>query len=466
MIHPVILSGGSGSRLWPLSREHHPKQLLALLGERTLLQDTALRLNGMADVASPIVVCNAQYRFLIAEQMRTIDKMPCTILLEPAGRNTAPALTMAALRVARDDPDGLLLAMPADHAMRDPASFRAAVQRAAVYAAHGRLVTFGIVPTHAETGYGYIRSGGNGEVVEFVEKPDQTRAAAFCASGDYLWNSGLFLVHVRLWLEELGRLRPDILAACEDAMAHAHSDGDFVRIGASFAETPSESIDYAVMEHTDRATVVPLDAGWSDIGAWPALWELGDRDGDGNVIRGEVFTVNARDNLLMAEHRLVGAVGVSDIVVIETKDAVLVADRRQAQDVKQLVAKLKGLGRSECATSSRVWRPWGCYETMDIGPRFQVKRIMVKPKAALSMQMHYHRAEHWIVVAGTARVTRGDEEFVLSENQSTYIPLGTRHRLENPGLVPLEMIEVQSGAYLGEDDITRFEDLYNRSGHE
>lgn len=461
-LHPIVLCGGSGSRLWPLSRDEHPKQLLPLLGERSLLQETVLRLEGLADVAAPVVVSNAQYRFLIAEQMREIGKMPCALLLEPAGRNTAPALTLAALRVLATDPEALLLAMPADHAMTDAAGFRAAVGAALELAAAGRLVTFGVVPDAPETGYGYIRRSAGGEVAEFVEKPDLARAEAFLASGDYLWNSGLFLMRATRWIEELRRYRPDILQACEAAITSGRQDYDFFHVGACFQDCPGESIDYAVMEHTGAASVVPLAAGWSDVGAWDALWDIGAKDEHGNMVRGDVVTQGSRDNLIVADNRLVAVLGVHDLVVVETKDAVLVAHRARAQEVKELVARLKAMARSECTTPSRVWRPWGFYESLDNGARFQVKRIMVRPGAALSLQMHHHRAEHWVVVKGTARVVRDHEQFLITENQSTYIPVGVRHRLENPGLIPLEMIEVQSGGYLGEDDITRFEDIYRR----
>ncbi len=461
-LHPVILCGGNGSRLWPLSRDQHPKQLLALLSGRTLLQDTALRLETVPEVAPPVIVGNREYRFLIAEQMREIGRMPCTLLLEPEGRNTAPALTLAALRVLATDPEAVLLAMPADHAVQNEEAFRAAVTGALPKALAGRLVTFGVVPDRAETGYGYIRRGADDEIQEFIEKPDAERAQALAASGDCLWNSGVFLVAARVWLQELGRHRPDILAACERAFGHSREDGDFVHIDSTFRTCPGESIDYAVMEHTAVGSVVPLAAGWSDVGAFGALWDLGARDADGNVARGDVVALDAHDNLLIAEGRLLAALGVRDLIVIETKDAVLVADRRSSQSVKDLVARLKDRGRRECLTPSRVWRPWGFYETVDHGPRFQVKRLMVRPGAALSLQMHHHRAEHWVVVRGTARITRGDEEFLLSENQSAYIPLGVRHRLDNPGLIPLEIIEVQSGSYLGEDDIVRFADRYRR----
>ncbi len=461
-LHPIILCGGSGSRLWPLSRDHHPKQLLPLFGTRSLLQETVLRLEGLADLGAPVIVSNAEYRFLIAEQMREIGKSPCPLLLEPVGRNTAPALTLAALRILAADPDGMLLAMPADHAMTDAEGFRKAVGDALAHAARGQLVTFGVVPDAPETGYGYIRRAAGFAIGEFVEKPDLARAESFLASGEYLWNSGIFLMRASRWIEELRRLRPDILEACEASMTQGRQDYDFFHVGKCFEDCPSESIDYAVMEKTEQGSVVPLAAGWSDVGAWGALWQIGAKDCDGNVVRGDVVTHASEDNLIMADGRLVAAVGVRDLILIETKDAVLVAHRSRAQEVKELVSRLKGMGRSECTTPNRVWRPWGFYETLDSGTRFQVKRIMVRPGAALSLQMHHHRAEHWVVVKGTARVVRDHEEFLVTENQSTYIPVGVRHRLENPGLIPLEMIEVQSGSYLGEDDIKRFEDIYRR----
>lgn len=461
-LHPIILCGGTGSRLWPLSRDEHPKQLLSLMGGRTLLQETALRMDGVPDVSTAFVVSNAQYRFLIAEQMREIGKLPCPLLLEPVGRNTAPALTIAALKVLAEGGDALLLAMPADHAVKDRIAFQGAIEKAIPRAVEGRLVTFGVVPDRPETGYGYIRRGPEDKIVEFVEKPDAKRAARYLAAGDYLWNSGLFLMRATVWVDELRRYRPDILAACERALVEGREDHDFIHIGPCFDDCPSESIDYAVMERTGLGAVIPLAAGWSDVGAFGALWELGDKDESGNVVRGDVVALGSQDNLLIAESRLVAAVGVHNLIVVETKDAVLVADRTSPQSVKDLVLKLKGLARSECVAPSRVWRPWGFYEALDSGARFQVKRIMVRPQAALSLQMHHHRAEHWVVVKGTARVVRGDEEFLVTENQSTYIPVGVRHRLENPGIIPLEMIEVQSGSYLGEDDITRFEDRYRR----
>ncbi len=479
-IYPVILSGGAGTRLWPLSREHYPKQLLALVGEQTMLQQTASRLDGMPNIQAPIVVSNEEHRFLVAEQLRQLNKTPQAIILEPVGRNTAPALTLAALALMKSDPDAIMLVMPADHVVQDNEAFQMAVQHGAGFAEQNQLVTFGVVPTGPETGYGYIRKGAPVDmqgvakgsatafrVSAFVEKPDQLKARQYIDSGEYLWNSGIFMMRISVWLQELTRHRPDIAKACARAYEQGKADADFYRVDkASFTQGPSDSIDYAVMEKTDRATVVPLDAGWSDVGAWPALWEVSARDSDGNVLQGDVMAHQTRNTLLIAQHRFVAVVGLQDVIVVETADAVLVAHKDQAQDVKTIVSRLKDAKRSEHISHRKVYRPWGCYEGVDAGERFQVKRITVNPGAALSLQMHHHRAEHWIVVTGTARVTRGDEVFLLTENQSTYIPLGTKHRLENPGAMPLEMIEVQSGGYLGEDDIVRFEDKYNRDSNQ
>lgn len=462
-IYPIILCGGAGTRLWPLSREHHPKQLLALTGGRTFLQDTACRLDGVDGIGQPLIVCNEEYRFLVTAQLREVGKTAAHILLEPVGRNTAPALTLAALALVQDGQDPVMLAMPADHVIRDPAQFHAAVGRAARLARAGHLVTFGIKPTHPETGYGYIKQGKDNDVAAFVEKPDLAKAQAYLASGEYLWNSGVFMMRARVWLDELGKQRPDILAACEGVHRGAHRDGEFVRMPkALMAQCPADSIDYAVMEKTARAKVVALDAGWSDVGAWAALWQVCPQDAQGNVVLGDVCAHQVKNSLLVSRHRLLAAVGVDDLVVIETADAVLVARKDQTQDVKAVVETLKRGAREEYKHHRRVDRPWGYYETVDTGERFQVKRILVNPGAALSLQMHHHRAEHWVVVKGTAKVTRGEEILVLSENQSTFIPLGMQHRLENPGHSPLEIIEVQSGGYLGEDDIVRFEDKYNR----
>lgn len=468
-IYPVILSGGAGTRLWPLSREHYPKPLLPLISQQSLLQDTACRLDGMSDVSDPLFVCNEEHRFLLAEQVHQLGKKPAAIILEPEGRNTAPALTIAALQLAERDPEAVMVVMPADHVIPDRVAFQQAVQSAAALAAAGNLVTFGVVPDRPETGYGYINKGapldGGGayRVDRFVEKPDQRTAQRYLDSGDYLWNSGIFVLGAKTWLDEMARYRPDILDACRAAGAGMSADQDFQRVDkAAFLACPSDSIDYAVMEKTDRAAVLPLDAAWSDVGAWSSVLDIKERDAAGNVVQGDVLMHDTRNSLLMAEQRCVAAVGLDNMIVVETADAVLVAHRDKAQQVKEIVTQLKASQRTETKTHRKVYRPWGAYEGIDTGSRFQVKRLTVKPGASLSLQMHHHRAEHWIVVTGTARVTRGDEVFLLSENQSTYIPLGVQHRLENPGAIPLEIIEVQSGSYLGEDDIVRFEDIYDR----
>lgn len=477
-LQPVILSGGAGTRLWPLSRSAYPKQFLPLVDrDVTLLQATAARLDGLVgvDLAAPIVVCNEAHRFLVAEQLRASGHPADRILLESIGRNTAPALTLAALAAVDEGADPVLIAMPADHAVGDLAAFRAAVAAGLPLAADRAVVTFGIVPTAPETGFGYIRKGaevGAGPACRlhgFAEKPDAATAERYLASGEYLWNSGIFMLRATRWLELLGRFRPDMLQAVQSAWQDRTADMDFCRASpAGFAACPSDSIDYAVMEPLAAAqdspvVVIPLEAGWSDIGAWSALWAVSEHDLQGNAVHGDVFAHDAHGNLLHAQSRMLAAVGVHGLIVVETADAVLVADQSRAQDVKAVVEHLKAGGRRESNLHRRVHRPWGSYEGMDQGERFQVKRLTVHPGAALSLQMHHHRAEHWIVVSGTARVTRGEEVFLLTENQSTYIPLGTRHRLENPGTIPLEIIEVQSGSYLGEDDIVRFEDVYKRS---
>jgi mannose-1-phosphate guanylyltransferase/mannose-6-phosphate isomerase len=473
MLTPVILSGGAGTRLWPLSRELYPKQLLALTGERTMIQQTALRLEGLS-AAGPVVVCNEAHRFLVAEQLRQLGVDPQAIVLEPAGRNTAPAIALAAhaaLKAAapKAATDPLLLVLPADHVIRDVPAFHKAVQAALDAAQQGQLVTFGIVPTSPETGYGYIHrgaaSGAVYRIARFVEKPSTAVAKEFVASGDYYWNSGMFLFGARRYLEELRRLAPGIASACAAAFAAAKADLDFTRIDQQlFDACPSDSIDYAVMEKTSAAVVVPLAAGWSDVGSWAALHEASEPDAHGNVSRGDVICEDSEGCYLYSESRLVAAVGLKDHVVVETKDAVLVAPRSRVQDVKKLVFRLKERGRYEHSLHREVFRPWGSYDSIENGPRFQVKRLKVKPGAVLSLQLHHHRAEHWIVVSGTARITRGDEVYLLEENQSTYIPIGVRHRIENPGKIPLHIIEVQSGSYLGEDDIVRFEDHYGRKG--
>ncbi len=475
---PVILSGGSGTRLWPLSREKHPKQLLSLISEDTLLQATVRRMDGLANVEllAPLVVCNEEYRFVIAEQLRLMDKKG-SILLEPTGRNTAPALTLAALAAMQDGNDPVLLVMPSDHVIVDIGSFQAVVLKGMRQAIDGVIVTFGITPDAPETGYGYIQSG---EVIDhdnavhsiarFVEKPDLSTAQSYLDAGTYLWNSGLFMMRASVWLAAIEKCRADILTNCRAAWTQGSVDGEFLRVDkAIFEQCPKDSIDYAVMEQLTTnnselptGVVIPLSAGWSDVGAWDSLWQVLPKDNVGNVARGDVVLNNCNNTLVISESRLVACVGIDDMVVVETPDAILVVHKDKTQDVKHIVDGLKDKGRSEGHLHRKVFRPWGWYDGVDFGERFQVKRIVVKPGAALSLQMHHHRTEHWIVVRGTARVTRGDEIFLVSENESTYIPIGTQHRLENPGCVPLEMIEVQSGSYLGEDDIVRFDDIYGR----
>ena len=464
-LQAVLLSGGSGTRLWPLSREAYPKQFLPLVGEDTMLQATWRRVAPVAG-AAPIVVAGEDHRFLVAEQLRQVGVAAASILLEPVGRNTAPAIAAAALQAMTDGGDPLLLVLPSDHVVRDAEAFRAAVQEASAAADAGALVTFGIVPTAPETGFGYIQAqAGEGvrKVLRFVEKPDATTAQSYLDAGGYYWNSGMFLFRASRYLEELARFRADILDGARAAFDAARRDGDFIRLAAdAFAATPAESIDYAVMERTDAAMVLPVDIGWNDVGSWAALWDVAERDADGNARIGDVIAVDSRNSYAHAR-RLVALVGVDDLVVVETDDAVLVARKDRVQLVKEVVARLKGEQRSQAALHREVHRPWGSYDSVDVGASFQVKRIKVKPGAALSLQSHAHRAEHWIVVSGTARVTRDDDVFELHANQSTYIPIGAKHRLENPGRDVLELIEVQSGDYLGEDDIVRYEDVYGRS---
>lgn len=468
-ILPVVMAGGSGTRLWPLSRELYPKQFLKLDGDFTMLQATINRLQGLV-CAQPLVICHEDHRFLVAEQLRHLGKLAHNIILEPAGRNTAPAIALAALtalQTAGEVEDPLLLVLAADHVIRDEAAFTASVQQAILHAEAGKLVTFGIVPTHAETGFGYIRRcaehNGAFSVEQFVEKPDTLTAERYLASGEYYWNSGMFLFRASRFLAELKAFRPDIYQACQQAVGIINPDLDFVRVDkAAFLACPSDSIDYAVMEKTADAVVVPMAAGWSDVGSWSSLWDISDKDEVGNVLHGDVITHNCQSNYVFAETGLVSLVGVNNLVVVQTKDAVLVTDQRQVQDVKKIVETLKASGRSEHQLHREVYRPWGKYDSIDRGARYQVKRITVKPGEKLSIQMHHHRAEHWIVVSGTARVTNGDKTILLTENESTYIPVGVVHALENPGKMPLEMIEVQSGSYLGEDDIVRFEDRYGR----
>jgi mannose-1-phosphate guanylyltransferase / mannose-6-phosphate isomerase len=466
---PVILSGGAGTRLWPLSREMYPKQLLALTGKQTMLQDTVNRLRAIAGAMPPIVVCNEAHRFTVAEQIHALDVHPSAILLEPAGRNTAPAVALAALKAMAIDPEATLVVAPADHVIRDVRKFQQAANIAVGLAQHDKLITFGIVAHSPETGYGYIRRGeGTGPaypVAQFIEKPPLDVAQQFVATGDYYWNSGMFVFKASRYLAELSSFAPDILAACTAAFQSAQSDLDFVRVDkAEFIKCRSESIDYAVMEKTKDALVLPLDVGWSDVGSWSSLFDALPADEDGNVLQGDVLVFDTQDCYVHSTSRLVAAVGMDNHIIVETKDAILVAPKDRVQDVKDLVAKIKKSGRSESALHREVFRPWGSYDSIDSGERFQVKRLTVKPGGVLSLQMHHHRAEHWIVVQGAARITRNDETFLLAENESTYIPVGATHRIENPGKVPLHIIEVQSGSYLGEDDIVRFEDNYGRKG--
>ena len=473
-IIPVIMSGGNGSRLWPQSRSLYPKQFLPLVNEQTMLQNTVFRLDGLSSVSTPLVIANEEHRFLVAEQFRQIGRKASAIILEPVGRNTAPAVALAALKAQTisEEKDLLLLVLAADHVIQDVKAFHHAVEAALPAARDGKLVTFGIVPAHPETGYGYIKASieliNNSEQVapveQFVEKPNLETAQDYLTSGNYYWNSGMFLFKASRYLEELKQFRPDILEACEKAMAVQDADLDFVRLDeAAFKACPDESIDYAVMEKTTDAMVVPLDAGWSDVGSWSSLADISETDESDNSILGDVLLQDTRNTYVRSEKRLIATIGVEDLIITESDDAILVAHKDRVQDVKKVVERLKAENRSEAKLHRKVYRPWGAFDSIDMGDRFQVKRITVKPGAQLSLQMHHHRAEHWIVVKGTALVTNGDQEILLTENQSTYIPIGTVHRLENPGKFDLEMIEVQSGGYLGEDDIVRFEDTYGRA---
>jgi mannose-1-phosphate guanylyltransferase/mannose-6-phosphate isomerase len=470
MIHPVILSGGSGTRLWPMSRTLYPKQLLTLLGRESLLQQTVRRIAERETFAPPLLVANEEHRFIIAEQLREIAVVPRALLLEPVGRNTAPAACIAALALTETEPDPLMLLMPSDHTIGDVDAFVDAIGRAAAAAEAGALVSFGIAPERAETGYGYIRRDGELDgvkgvfaVAEFVEKPGPDQAKKYIESGEHSWNSGIFLFPARVYLDELERLRPDMVAACRQALATAQRDSDFIRLGKdAFSTCAADSIDYAVMEHTRRAAVVPVSMGWRDVGSWDALWEMGSKDQHGNSLEGNVVAEETRNCYLRSEAGLIAAIGIEDLVVVATDDAVMVAPRNRTQEVRKLVARLVRDRRDEADALPTVHRPWGSFKSLHNGHRVQVKHILVKPGGKLSLQMHHHRAEHWIVVQGTAKIVRGEQEMMLTEDQSTYIPLGTAHRLENPGKIPLHLIEVQSGSYLGEDDIVRLEDSYGR----
>ncbi len=472
-VHPVILSGGVGTRLWPMSRVLQPKQLLPLTTDRSMLQETVARVAGPG-YAAPTIVCNREHRFVIAEQMRELGVTPAAIILEPVGRNTAPAVTVAALRLAAVDPEAIMLVLPSDHVVGDAGRFDRAIATAVMAARRDALITFGIPPTGPETGYGYIERGapwddlpGVYRIERFVEKPDAAVAAAFAADRRYAWNSGMFVFAVASFLDEVTRLKPDLVAGCRQALGQAVTDLDFLRLDdEAFAAIESISVDYAVMEGTARGAVLPADIGWSDVGSWSMLWEIGDHDPDGNVVVGDVMTLDVRNSYLRSDGRLVAAIGVENLVVVATDDTVLIVPRERSQDVKRIVAEIEANGRTEHYVHTRVFRPWGWFRSIHDGPRFQVKEIVVQPGHRLSRQIHYHRAEHWVVVSGTARVSREDDTFLLTEDQSTYIPHNVRHSLENPGKIPLRMIEVQSGSYLGEDDVVRLEDPYGRAAVE
>jgi mannose-1-phosphate guanylyltransferase/mannose-6-phosphate isomerase len=473
LIVPVILSGGSGTRLWPLSRSAYPKQFLSLIDKDSLFQKTLQRITPIPEIMPALIVCNEEHRFMVAEQLRQKSMISSGIMLEPAGRNTAPAIACAAFHAMKQHQEALLLVMPSDHVIADNLSYIKAMEKGVQAAESGKLATFGIVPSKPETGYGYILKGPQAalrevfSVEEFVEKPNLETAQSYLASGEYLWNSGMFAFRADIYLKELEKYRPDIYQAASEAYTKCVTDMDFLRLDEeAFLACPSDSIDYAVMEKTDRSVVVPMDVGWSDIGSWSALSEVSTpgagSDSEGNVFLGDVFSKDVTNSYIRSENRMIAGIGLTNLIVVETADAVLVADKSHAQDVKEIVERLKASGRYEHHTHVRVYRPWGRYETVDESTRFKVKRIVVNPGASLSLQKHHHRAEHWVVVKGTAKITKGDEVLLLTEDQSIYIPLGTRHRLENPGLIPLEIIEVQTGSYLGEDDIERYSDEYGR----
>jgi len=472
MIIPVILAGGSGTRLWPLSRQHYPKQLLKLFGDKTMLQQTLLRLVGVPNLAAPIVVCNEEHRFMVAEQLHEIGHADASIILEPMARNTAPALALAALHASTISPNAVLLVLSADHMIRNVNEFQAKVAVAVDAARLGRLATFGVQPTCPETGYGYIKTtitksdsvSGFFPVEQFVEKPDLQTAQHYLDAGCYFWNSGMFVFRSDVFLQELREQSADVVIAAEKAKGKSVQDLDFIRVDRdAFAVAPNISIDYALMEKSANVVCVPLDAGWSDVGDWKSFWELSDKDASGNSLIGDSIDIGSTDTLVFSQDKLVATLGVSNLMIINTPDAVLVADKSQAQQVKSIITQIQKQKRSEHLQHREIYRPWGCFDAIDDGDRYQVNRIRVKPGGSLSLQLHHHRAEHWIVVKGTALVQKGDETMLLSENESTYIPVGTKHRLSNPGKIPLEIVEVQSGSYLEEDDVIRYEDSYGRS---
>ncbi|EJU9807448.1 TPA: mannose-1-phosphate guanylyltransferase/mannose-6-phosphate isomerase [Escherichia coli] len=470
MLLPVIMAGGTGSRLWPMSRELYPKQFLRLYGQRSMLQETVLRLDDV-DAREPVVICNQEHRFLVAEQLRQINKLSHNIILEPVGRNTAPAIALATLSAIENGDDPILLVLAADHIINNKLAFHQAIKSAFKFALQGRLVTFGIVPTGPETGYGYIHRGQEEtldeqiayQVSRFVEKPNKETAESYIASGEYYWNSGMFMFRAKKYLEELEKFRPDILDACKAAIQGCEESDEFIKVDRDlFIACPDESVDYAVMEKTTDAVVVGLDADWSDVGSWSALWEVSPKDDKGNVLTGDTFLHNANNCYINTDEKLIAAIGVDDLVIINTKDAVLVVNKDQVQDVKKVVEYLKANHRSEYKRHREIYRPWGRCDVVVQTERFNVNRITVKPGAAFSMQMHHHRTEHWVILSGTGEVTIKDHKFLLTENQSTFIPIGAQHRLENPGKIPLELLEIQSGSYLGDDDIIRIKDQYGR----
>lgn len=471
-VYPTIMAGGTGSRLWPLSRETYPKQFIRLCGQYSMLQDTINRLDAIDNLGSPLIISNEEYRFVVAEQLREINQLSNNIILEPLGRNTAPAIALAALQIIKHDPNGILLVLAADHIINDDAAFCSTVNQAVTYAEQEKLVTFGVEPTYPETGYGYIKkgqqTGDKGFIVEkFVEKPNQKLAQEYLNTKDYLWNSGIFLFKASVYLEQLKLHRPNIFEKCQQAMHNTEQDKDFIRIDKEiFSQCKAESVDYAVMEQTNDAIVVPLNSDWSDVGSWSSLWQISEKGENNNVICGDVIAIDSKDNYLRSEDKLIATVGVNNLAIIETKDAVLVMDKAQSQNVKKVVDELKRSNRKEYVIHRQVFRPWGSYDSLDKGQRYHVKNIRVKPGEKLSLQMHYHRAEHWIVVSGTAEVVIDDKVQYITENQSVYIPLGAKHSLANPGKIDLEIIEVQSGSYLEEDDIVRFQDRYGRIENE